>query len=150
MSPSWTVSGKSSRRFRLKRFWQTLRQFYALIALVPSAATDMPANGAVSHSARLVEIYGLLLPMLNSRRVDLLDDKKLVAQLVGLERRVARGGRDSIDHMPGAHDDIINSAAGSLVFANVEPFKIPMAAPIIVSSTRWWPNPEGLPTRGFG
>jgi hypothetical protein len=30
-------------------------------------------------------------------------------------RRTARGGRDSIDHAPGAHDDLANSACGALV-----------------------------------
>jgi hypothetical protein len=56
-----------------------------------------------------------LLPLLNSRRVDLLDNKRLFNQISGLERRTARGGRDSIDHAPGAHDDVGNSAAGALV-----------------------------------
>jgi hypothetical protein len=36
----------------------------------------------------------------------------VLAQIVGLERRTARGGRDSIDHAPGAHDDVANAAAG--------------------------------------
>src|SRR5262249_4903704 len=36
----------------------------------------------------------------------------LLTQLVGLERRTARGGRDSIDHPPGAHDDLANAVAG--------------------------------------
>jgi hypothetical protein len=36
-------------------------------------------------------------------------DARLVAQIVGLERRTARGGRDSIDHAPGAHDDVANA-----------------------------------------
>jgi hypothetical protein len=36
----------------------------------------------------------------------------LLVQLVGLERRTARGGRDSIDHAPGAHDDLANAVAG--------------------------------------
>jgi hypothetical protein len=31
---------------------------------------------------------------------------------VGLEWRTARGGRDSIDHAPGAHDDLANAVAG--------------------------------------
>lgn len=60
------------------------------------------------------DLYKDFLPMLNSGRVDLLDDERLVTQLVGLERRTARGGRDSIDHAPGAHDDLINAAAGAL------------------------------------
>lgn len=34
-------------------------------------------------------------------------------QLIGLERRTARGtGRDVIDHAPGAHDDLVNAVAG--------------------------------------
>jgi hypothetical protein len=61
------------------------------------------------------DLYRDLLPLLNSKRVDLLDNPRLVAQLCGLERRTARSGRDSIDHGPGGHDDVINAAAGALV-----------------------------------
>jgi hypothetical protein len=32
----------------------------------------------------------------------------IIAQLCALERRTARGGRDSIDHPPNGHDDLIN------------------------------------------
>jgi hypothetical protein len=63
------------------------------------------------------EIYLETLPLVNSGRVSLLDDKKLVAQLIGLERRTARGGKDSVDHAPGAHDDRVNAAAGAIVLA---------------------------------
>ena len=58
------------------------------------------------------DLYRDLLALLNSARVDLLDHPRLISQLVGLERRVARGGRDSIDHAPGAHDDVANAVAG--------------------------------------
>jgi hypothetical protein len=61
------------------------------------------------------DLYVELLPLLNSRRVELLDNSRLVAQLVGLERRTARSGRDSIAEPPGGHDDVCNSAAGVLV-----------------------------------
>jgi hypothetical protein len=61
------------------------------------------------------DIYRDLLPRLNSGEVDLLDEPRLVAQLCGLERRTSRGGRDSIDHAPGSHDDVANAAAGCLV-----------------------------------
>jgi hypothetical protein len=44
------------------------------------------------------DLYRDLLPAINSRKVDLLEDARLIAQIVGLERRTARGGRDSIDH----------------------------------------------------
>jgi hypothetical protein len=60
-------------------------------------------------------IYGEFLPALNARRVQLLDLPRLVGQLVGLERRTARAGRDSIAHAPGSHDDVANAACGALV-----------------------------------
>jgi hypothetical protein len=47
--------------------------------------------------------------------VELLDIARLASQFCGLERRTARGGRDSIDHAPGAHDDVANAAAGALL-----------------------------------
>jgi len=50
------------------------------------------------------DLYRELLPLLNSRQVELLDHSRLAAQLCNLERRTARGGRDSIDHPPGGHD----------------------------------------------
>jgi len=58
------------------------------------------------------DLYRDLLPAINSRKVDLLDHPKLVAQLCSLERRTARGGRDSIDHAPNGHDDVANCVAG--------------------------------------
>ena len=67
------------------------------------------------------EIYKEFLPLLNSGTVELLDVARLHAQLVGLERRTARGGRDSIDHAPGAHDDLANASAGVLVLAARRP-----------------------------
>jgi hypothetical protein len=58
------------------------------------------------------DLYIGLLPLINSRRIELLDDPRLLNQLIGLERRTGRGGRESIDHAPGAHDDIANVIAG--------------------------------------
>ena len=61
------------------------------------------------------DLYRDLLPRLNSGEVELLENPRVIAQLVGLERRTARGGRDSIDHAPGGHDDLANAVAGALV-----------------------------------
>jgi hypothetical protein len=60
------------------------------------------------------DLYRELLPAVNARRVELLDLPRLVGQLVSLERRVGRGGRDSIDHPPGMHDDVANAVAGAV------------------------------------
>jgi hypothetical protein len=59
------------------------------------------------------ELYTDLLPLINSARIELLDHPRLLNQLANLERRTARGGRDSIDHPPGAHDDVANAVAGA-------------------------------------
>lgn len=65
------------------------------------------------------ELYCDLLPLLNSQTVELLDNERLVSQLNQLERRTSRAGRDSIDHGPGGHDDLINAAAGAVVHCGV-------------------------------
>ncbi len=59
------------------------------------------------------DLYLALLPLVNSGAVALLDHARLLAQLVGLERRTGRG-RDHVDHAPGAHDDVANAVAGAL------------------------------------
>src|SRR5262249_30853442 len=63
------------------------------------------------------DIYLQALPLLNAHRVELLDHRRLQAQLAGLERKTARGGKDSVDHGRGAHDDIANSVLGALLLA---------------------------------
>lgn len=63
------------------------------------------------------DLYRALLPLVNAGRAELLDVPRLAAQLAGLERRTARGGRDTVDHAPGGRDDLGNAAAGALVLA---------------------------------
>jgi hypothetical protein len=57
-------------------------------------------------------LYVDLLPRLNSRTIRLIDNARLVNQIAGLERRTARGGKDSIDHAPSGKDDVANAVAG--------------------------------------
>jgi hypothetical protein len=59
------------------------------------------------------DLYRDLLPMLNSGTIELLDNKRAIAQINSLERRVARGGRDSIDSPPGRNEDLANVIAGA-------------------------------------
>jgi hypothetical protein len=80
------------------------------------------------------ELYGDLLPLLNSGQIELLDHKRLIAQLCSLERRVSRGGRDSIDHMAGQHDDVANAVAGAAVYAAKRKLKeAAIVGPILVT-----------------
>ena len=57
------------------------------------------------------DLFRDMLPLLNAGHITLPRHDRLIAQIVGLERRVSRAGRDSIDHAPGAHDDIANAYA---------------------------------------
>ena len=92
------------------------------------------------------DLYKELLPLLNSGRVELLEHKRLVAQLCGLERQTSRGGRDSIDHPRGAgcHDDVINAAAGALVLASAGKKKVVITEAMITAAKK-----QG-PYRGLG
>jgi hypothetical protein len=63
-------------------------------------------------------IYQDVLPLFTSGRVRLLDNRKLVSQFASLERRTSSMGRDRIDHGPGGHDDLCNSAAGAMMAAS--------------------------------
>jgi hypothetical protein len=61
------------------------------------------------------DLYVELLPLLTSRRARLLDQPRLMAQLLALERRTGSSGRDAITHARGGHDDLSNASAGALV-----------------------------------
>jgi hypothetical protein len=63
------------------------------------------------------DLYREFLPLVNSQRIEMLDHPRAIAQICALERKTARGGRDSIDHPPGGHDDIAAVVAGALVNA---------------------------------
>jgi hypothetical protein len=80
--------------------------------------SEFEKNGIKFRHADLVksEIYIEALSYLNTGRVELLDHKKQNIQFKSLERKTGRS-RDLVDHLPGAHDDLANSAAGVIVEA---------------------------------
>jgi hypothetical protein len=89
------------------------------------------------------ELYLAFLPLVNSGRVDLLDNARMVTQFVGLERRTARSGKDTVDHAPGSHDDVANSVAGAAGLANAPARKIAIMGPIVVSAgPRYFPGSD--------
>jgi hypothetical protein len=65
----------------------------------------------VSADVNRSEAYLHLLPLLTMGRIELPPEPRLRQELLGLERRTARSGKDSVDHRPGAHDDLANSVA---------------------------------------
>jgi hypothetical protein len=101
-------------------FSELLKQRYRISNVVGDAYGGIwPREKFEQHGVSYIvanknrsELYLALLPELNSGTVRLLDNPRLVAQLVGLERRTSRTGKDAIDHMPGQHDDVGNAVAG--------------------------------------
>jgi hypothetical protein len=85
------------------------------------------------------DIYMNLLPLVNAKRIELLDNPRCSAQLAGLERRTARSGKDSVDHQPGGHDDIINAVAGLLVGLDLD------RRPSLLKPDDFLEGGEGLP-----
>lgn len=61
------------------------------------------------------ELYQNFLPLVLNGSAELLDSRRLVAQLAGLERRTRAGGKDLVTHYAGGHDDLANAAAGACV-----------------------------------
>ena len=71
------------------------------------------------------DIYQDFLPLINSGKVELLDLAKLEAQFVGLGASHGSWWPRYIDHAPGGHDDLVNSACGALLRAGSHrPMKI--------------------------
>ena len=85
-------------------------------------------HGIVYQPAELnrSELYLAFLPVLNSGRLELLDNLRMITQFAGLERRTSRAGKDTIDHAPGSHDDVANAIAGAiaLISKGRQPLKI--------------------------
>ena len=61
------------------------------------------------------KIYLEAIPLFSTGLVEIPGNKRLVAELKQLERRVRPGGRDTIDHPVGGRDDLANSVCGALV-----------------------------------
>ena len=65
----------------------------------------------VSAVATRSDAYLKLLPLLTTGRIELPPEPRLRSELLGLERRTGRNGKDTVDHRPGAHDDLANAVA---------------------------------------
>jgi hypothetical protein len=93
-------------------------------------------------------IYLDVVPLINAGLVSLLEHAKLERQLLGLERRVSRAGRDLVDHRRGAHDDLANSACGALLAAQEHGVAISLRhlpTHAIGAATTCWPALKKTP-----
>jgi hypothetical protein len=61
------------------------------------------------------DLYVGFLPLLNRKKVSLLDHPRSISQLCSMERRSTRvTGRNLVDHPVSGHDDLSNVIAGCL------------------------------------
>lgn len=65
-------------------------------------------------------LYLTMLPAFTAREIELPDHPRLTRQLIALERRTSRAGRDIVDHPPRGHDDLANAVAGAVALARAE------------------------------
>jgi hypothetical protein len=73
------------------------------------------------------------LPRLNAKTIRLLDHPRAINQICTLERRTMRGGRDTIDHPPGTHDDLANAIAGLCGIAGTRRYRYPTSADCVAT-----------------
>ena len=66
------------------------------------------------------EIYLEIEPLFAQGSIAIPADRTLLHELRNLERRTHRGGRDSVDHPLGGHDDYANALAGAAQMASGE------------------------------
>jgi hypothetical protein len=112
----------------VEEFARLLRQYRCTSAYGDRYAGEWPREQFKRHSINYLpadksksDIYLDFLPLVNSGGIDLLDNDRMLHQFVSLERRTSRGGRDSIDHPRGLHDDVANAIARTVVTAAQQP-----------------------------
>lgn len=67
------------------------------------------------------QLFLELLPAINGGQCRLLQHRRLIDQLINLERRSSFGtGRDTVGHPPGCHDDLAVAVAGAVVLATTK------------------------------
>jgi hypothetical protein len=100
---------------------ELLRAFGLLHVIGDAYGGDWPktAFGRCGIEYRLAhatksEVYLHVAPLFAGGRVELLDLPRLMDQLCGLQRKAGAGGRESVDHPRGGHDDLSNAACGVL------------------------------------
>ena len=98
------------------------------------------------------EIYRLCIPLLMSGTVELLDLPVLARQMLALERRTTRTGKELIDHPRGQRDDVVNAVCGAMVEASEREARAAArktVAVILPTSDGAWRRPffEGRPRR---
>jgi hypothetical protein len=105
-------------------FSDVLKSYQIMSAISDRYAGEWVTEAFLKHDISIKpaeqsasELYLEFLPLISGGQVEMLDIKRLVSQLAGLERRTRAGGKDLVTHYQGGHDDAANAAAGACVIA---------------------------------
>ena len=74
------------------------------------------------------DLYLAAIPLMSSKRVELLDNERMLKEFRRLERKRGRGGKDSIQD-GGRDDDLVNAIAGAIGIVITKPVANPQAIP---------------------
>lgn len=103
----------------IKEMCLKLKEYRCRWVMGDNYAGEFVRSGFKSHQLKYrrckdpkSKLYLEMIPWIGSQRLTLLDDPLILKQISSLERRVRAGGKDIIDHPPGAHDDLANVVAG--------------------------------------
>ena len=93
----------------VSRQQETIIELAARTWIIVQALDDWLLRQPTLVAARKRAVLPVVL-----QRQQLADSLSRMLERLGLERRTSRGGRDSVDHSPGGHDDVANAAAGAI------------------------------------
>jgi hypothetical protein len=103
---------------------EVLRQYSVYEVVGDNYGAEWVVEAFAKHGVRYVvsdrnrsKLYLDALPIFTSGRARLPEHHRAEHQLVTLERRTNRSGRDSVNHPPGGADDLANAVCGALVIA---------------------------------
>jgi hypothetical protein len=84
-----------------------------------------------------------IVPLINSGSIALIDNERMILQLVSLERKTS-SVKDRVDHPQGMHDDLANACAGAVVMAQQgsgygqqQSFRDNMKMQAVYNSKKW-------------
>lgn len=98
---------------------ESLKRYGCLSVVGDRYASEWPISRFRAHGIAYEQcekpksdLYLSFVPTVNSKSVELPDNRQLINELRRLERRRGRAGKDIVDHRLGLFDDLANSVAG--------------------------------------
>lgn len=103
----------------VRNYSELLKQFNIYEVIGDKYSAEWVASSFRRENIRYIqselpksELYIYFQSLVMQNKVQIPKNEKLKTQFLLLERRTGIGGKDSVDHPRGAHDDIANSVAG--------------------------------------